>query len=121
MSKKPEKEPSVPSVTQKDVNFQKWISRAYGFAGLCLGLLALAEAFGFASTILRSVTMIGIVLAGTGAWIMQSKRTCPNCGSLYGYAIRIVNANLCRKCGADFPPWRPGDTEDNRDDLRGSG
>lgn len=112
MSKNRKGSGSVPRVSETDRRFQRWVSRAYGFAGVCLGLLALAEAFGFASTILRTVTMIGIFIAGTAAWIMQAKRLCPKCGALYGYAIRIVHANKCTKCGADLPKWRPGMEED---------
>lgn len=108
MTNKLKRKGSVPIVTETDARYQNWVSRAYGFAGLCLGLLAVSEALGFASTPLRAVTMVGIVIAGTAAWVMQAKRRCPNCGHLYGYAIRIVNANICRKCGADFPTWRPG-------------
>lgn len=118
MSKQPKRKGSVPAISDTEARYQKWVSRAYGFAGLCLGLLAVAEAFGFASTPLRSVTMIGIVIAGTAAWIMQAKRVCPGCGRPYGYAIRIVNANICNKCGADFPKWRPGE-EDGDDGKAG--
>ncbi len=108
MSRKAGKKGSVPAVTENARQYEKWVSRAYGMAGLCLGLLAVAEAFGFASTPLRTLTMVGIFIAGTAAWVMQAKRVCPKCGALYGYAIRIVNANICGKCGADFPKWSPG-------------
>lgn len=108
MTKKPTQKGLVPNVSERTARYQKWVSRVYGLAALCLLVLALGEAFGFATPLLRTVTMVGIVLAGTAAWVMQAKRVCPNCGELYGYAIRIVNANICRKCGADFPKWRPG-------------
>ncbi|MDH3581097.1 MAG: hypothetical protein OEM91_10795 [Hyphomicrobiales bacterium] len=112
MSGKPQRKGSVPRVREDAARYQKWVSRVYGLAAFCLLILALGEAFGFASALLRTVTMVGIVLAGTAAWVMQAKRICPNCGELYGYAIRIVNAKICRKCGADFPKWRPGMDEE---------
>lgn len=92
--------------------WQRWVSRAYVFAGLCLGALALVEAFDIATPTMRLILMLGIVAAGTAAWVMQAQRICPNCGAPYGYAIRIVNPNICRKCGAEFPNWRPGMEED---------
>lgn len=98
----------VPEVTKANIQHQKWVSRAYAFAGACLFALAIAEVSGHATPLLRTLLMLGIAASGTVAWIMQAKRKCPECGQLYGYGIRIVNANVCRHCGADFPKWMPG-------------
>ncbi len=97
-----------PETGTPNLAHQQWVSRAYGFAAACLFALALVEAFGVATPLLRTLLMLGIAASGTVAWVMQAKRVCPKCGKLYGYAIRIVNANVCRYCGADFPKWMPG-------------
>ena len=81
---------------------QKWSSAAFGLAGVCLAAIALAKLFGFATPTLSGVLMAGIVISGTAAWFLQARQKCPHCGELYGYGFRIVNANLCRKCGGDF-------------------
>ncbi len=99
-------------MTNKDIHFQRWTSRAYGFAGVCLFALASAEFFGFSTPELRSVLMLGILAVGTASWVLQAKRKCSNCGRLYGYHLRIVNANKCRRCGFEFPKWRPGADDD---------
>lgn len=98
----------IPDVDTSNVRYQRWVSRAYAFAAACLFGLAIVEAFGMATPFLRTLLMVGIGASGTVAWIMQVKRKCPKCGQLYGYAIRIVNANVCRYCGTDFPKWMPG-------------
>lgn len=102
----------VPGVSAAQIRYRAWVSRIYGFAAICIAALALAEVTGNASPLIRTLSMLGIGLAGTAAWIMQAKRPCPKCGAPYGYAIRIVHANYCRKCGADFPKWVPGMDED---------
>jgi len=81
---------------------QKWNSYAFGLAGICLAALALANLFGFSTPALSSVLMAGILISGTAAWIIQARQKCPHCGEPYGYGIRIMKANLCRKCGGDF-------------------
>ena len=98
----------VPKVNQSNIRYQKWVSRTYAFAAACLFGLAIVEVFGMATPLVRTLLMIGIGASGTVAWVMQAKRECPKCGRLYGYAIRIVNANVCRYCGTDFPKWMPG-------------
>jgi predicted RNA-binding Zn-ribbon protein involved in translation (DUF1610 family) len=98
----------VPEISSAQLRYREWVSRAYGFAGLCLAALAIAEVTGNASPLVRTLTMLGIALAGTVAWAMQAKRECPECGAQYGYAIRIVHSNYCRKCGAEYPKWLPG-------------
>jgi hypothetical protein len=103
---------SVPEMSRGQIAREKWISRAYAFAALCLGALAVLEVTDKATPFLQTVLMAGIVLAGTAAWVMQAKRKCPKCGEVYGYHFRIVNANICRMCGAEFPKWRPGMTEE---------
>ncbi len=105
-SKSPEN--PVPEVSVSDVRYQQWVSRAYGFAAACLFALAIIEVADVATPLLRTLLMLGIAASGTVAWVMQAKRVCPKCGKLYGYGIRIVNANVCRYCGADFPKWMPG-------------
>lgn len=99
---------SVPPVTESLLRYRRWIARAYGFAAVCLGALAVLEAARAATPLLRTLLMVGIAAAGTAAWVMQARRKCPNCGKPYGYHLRIVNANRCRHCGAEFPQWRPG-------------
>lgn len=108
MSRKKPAKGTVPEIRKKTVVYQKWVSRAYGFAAACLFGLALAEFAGVASPLLRTLLMLGILAAGTAAWVMQAKRVCAKCGHVYGYKIRIVNVNTCSKCGEEFPPWRPG-------------
>jgi len=95
-----------------DIRFQRWTARAYGLAGACLFALAIAEFFNFATPPLRTFLMLGILAAGTAAWVMQAKRKCASCGRLYGYHFRIVKANTCRYCGAEFPKWHPGEEDD---------
>ena len=111
MSKKRRGKRAVPEVSPSDARYQKWVSRAYGFAAFCLAALAIVEITDTATPQIQTLLMLGIALAGTAAWVMQAKRKCPNCGHLYGYHFRIVNANRCRKCGADFPGWRPGQAD----------
>lgn len=108
MSPKPRGSATKLTRDAKLARFQRWVSYAYGFAALCLGALAVLELTDTASPFLRTILMIGIVAAGTAAWVLQARRQCPGCGELYGYHPRIVNANICRKCGAEFPNWRPG-------------
>lgn len=116
MAKRKSGKSAVPQVSAPDARYQKWVSRAYGFAAACLFGLALAEVGGAATPLLRTVLMFGILAAGTVAWVMQAKRVCPSCGELYGYKIRIANVNTCAKCGGEFPPWRPGvEDEPTRD------
>ena len=98
----------VPEVSEANLRHQRWVSRAYAFAGACLFALAIAEISDHATPVLRTLLMLGIAASGTVAWVMQAKRECPKCGRLYGYGIRIVNANVCRYCGEDFPKWMPG-------------
>lgn len=81
---------------------RQWSSYAFGIAFACLMAIALSQVFGFASPQLSTILMIGIVISGTAAWAIQARQTCPHCGTLYGYAFRIVNAHICRKCGGDF-------------------
>lgn len=108
MSKRKTAKGTVPEVSLETMRYQKWVSRAYAFAAACLFGLALAEIGGAATPLTRTLLMFGILAAGTAAWVMQAKRVCPSCGQLYGYKLRIVNANICAKCGGEFPPWRPG-------------
>ena len=102
------KRDTVPRIGRAQIRYQRWISRAYGFAAFCLAALAILEVTDMATPFLQTILMLGIVAAGTGAWVLQAKRQCPKCGTLYGYHFRIVNANVCHKCGAEFPKWRPG-------------
>ncbi|GAB4229820.1 MAG: hypothetical protein Kow0032_11240 [Methyloligellaceae bacterium] len=103
--------PSPVADREREARYQKWVSRAYAFAGLCLAALAVVEATDTATPLVRTLLMLGIGAAGTAAWVMQAKRVCPKCGTLYGYHFRIVNANVCRRCGAEFPRWRPGEKD----------
>ena len=82
--------------------YQKWSSAAFGLAGICLAAIALSNLFGFATPALNGVLMVGIVISGTAAWIIQARQKCPHCGELFGYGIRIMNTDRCRKCGGNF-------------------
>ncbi len=82
--------------------YQKWSSAAFGLAALCLGGIALSNVFGIATAQLNGVLLAGIFISGTLAWVIQARQKCPHCGEPYGYAFRIVNAHLCRKCGGDM-------------------
>jgi len=97
------------AASPSDIRFQRWTTRAYAFAGACLFALALAEFFDFATPKVQTLLMLGIMAAGTAAWVMQAKRICASCGQVYGYHFRLVKANMCHKCGAEFPKWRPGE------------
>jgi len=108
MNKQRQEKGEAPEVTRRTARYQKWVSRTYGLAAACLFLLAIAEFAGAATPLLRTVLMLGILAAGTAAWVMQAKRVCAKCGHLYGYHFRLVKANICTKCGEEFPPWRPG-------------
>ena len=102
------KRDTVPRISRPQIRYQRWVARAYGFAAFCLAALAILEITDMATPFLQTILMLGIVAAGTAAWVLQAKRQCPKCGELYGYHFRIVNANKCHKCGAEFPKWRPG-------------
>lgn len=102
---------SVPEITPAQARLQKWVSRVYAFAAMCLATLAILEVTDLATPFLQTILMLGIMFSGTAAWVMQAKRKCPKCGELYGYHFRIVNANICRFCGEEFPKWRPGVSE----------
>lgn len=108
MSKKKSAKRTVPEVTAANVRYEKWVSRAYGFAAACLFALALVEFFDVTTPQIQTLLMLGIIAAGTAAWVLQAKRICHNCGQLYGYHFRLVKANMCHKCGAEYPKWRPG-------------
>ncbi|GBE44309.1 MAG TPA: hypothetical protein ENH05_04030 [Rhizobiales bacterium] len=112
MSKSPRGKGAEPGASASDARHQRWVTRAYVFAGACLFALAMAEFFDFATPRIQTILMLGIVAAGTAAWILQAKRKCPNCRQPYGYHFRLVKANMCHKCGADFPKWLPGEDDD---------
>ena len=108
MSRKKAGKRGVPEVPASEIRYQKWVTRVYGFAAACLFALALAEFFDIATPQIQTLLMLGIVAAGTASWVLQAKRKCHNCGQLYGYHFRLVKANVCHKCGAEYPKWRPG-------------
>lgn len=108
MAKNKSTKGAVPEIRKEAINYQKWVTRAYGFAAACLFGLAIAELADTSSPLLKTLLMLGILAAGTAAWVMQAKRVCVSCGHLYGYHFRLVKANVCTKCGEEFPPWLPG-------------
>lgn len=75
----------------------------YWLAGISIGGLILSELAGLGGPTSRLVLIGGLVAAGTVAMILQGERRCPGCGVPYGYAPRLVQPNLCRRCGATFP------------------
>lgn len=81
---------------------KKWSSLASSIAVLSLLFLAVMHVFGFATPQLSVIVMGGIVLSGTAAWLIQAKQPCPECGQLYGYRFRFMNARACRHCGGEF-------------------
>ena len=111
MSRKGQTKGSVPAVSPSNAGLHKWVMRANGLAGACLFGLVAAELSGFATPLLRALLMGGLCAAGTVAWVQQARRKCPNCGQLYGYLLRIVRANICRKCGAELPKWGSGEVD----------
>ncbi len=119
MSKRKAVKQKKPDVPPRDAWHQRWISRAYAFAAACLFALALVEFFDYATPQIQTLLMLGIMLAGTAAWVMQAKRKCHNCGQLYGYHFRLVKANMCHKCGAEYPKWRPGLEDGGGDNSSG--
>ena len=82
-----------------------WNDRLVGAALVCLVALIVTEALSLSIFWLRAVLMIGLAVAGTGVWILQARRACPKCGTPCGYQLRLLKANLCRRCGAEFPQW----------------
>ncbi|MEL6961959.1 MAG: hypothetical protein AAGA73_08265 [Pseudomonadota bacterium] len=81
---------------------KKWSSYASSLAVLSLLALALMHVFDIATPTLNLVIMGSIVASGTVAWLVQAKQPCPDCGRLYGYRFRFVNARHCRHCGGEF-------------------
>ena len=81
---------------------KKWSSYASAIAVLSLLVLALAHVIGVVTPTLSVIVMGGIVLSGTTAWLVQARQPCPQCGKLYGYRFRFVNARMCRNCGGEF-------------------
>lgn len=118
MSRKKAGKAHTPEVSHSNARYQKWVTRIYGFAAACLFALALAEFFDFATPQIQTLLMLGIMAAGTIAWVLQAKRVCHNCGQSYGYHFRLVKANMCHKCGAEYPKWRPG--QDDGENGNGS-
>ncbi|NJO38351.1 MAG: hypothetical protein HC871_13020 [Rhizobiales bacterium] len=82
---------------------KKWSAYASSLAVLSLLALAVMHVLGFATQALNLVAMGCIVASGTVAWLVQAKLPCPDCGRLYGYRFRFVNARICRHCGGEFP------------------
>ena len=108
MSRKGRGKGSVPAVSPSNDRLHRWVMRANGLAGMCLLVLVAIELFGFSTPQLRALLMVGIAAGGTVAWVQQARRKCPGCGHLYGYHFRLMKANICRKCGAEYPKWHPG-------------
>lgn len=98
----------VPEVSPSEDKLQKWVMRANGLSGACLCILIATELFDIATPSLRVLLMAGIAVGGTVSWIQQAGRKCPGCNHLYGYHLRFFKANICRKCGAEFPGWNAG-------------
>ena len=67
------KNKSGPEASASDMRYQQWVSQAYAFAAACLVALALAEFLDFATPKIQTLLMLGIMLAGTAAWILQAK------------------------------------------------
>jgi uncharacterized membrane protein AbrB (regulator of aidB expression) len=81
---------------------QKWSNYAFGLAGICLAAIALSTLFRFSTPALTGTLMIGIVISGTAAWILQARQKCPHCGELFGYGIRLGKTDRCQKCGGKY-------------------
>ena len=73
-------------------------------------VLMVTEVTGYSSLSVRAGTMIAIAIAGTGLYVLQARRRCPNCGKPDGFHLRITSADRCRSCGAELPRWS-GDDE----------
>lgn len=103
MSGEPDKDPEREGGVARRT--EAWLNASFWLAAACLGGLAVAEISGAGTPLLRGLLMIGVAAAGTAVIVMQARRRCPSCGAPYGYHLRIVNANSCRRCGAEFPSW----------------
>ncbi len=108
-SKKESGKGGARELSLANARYQKWVTRVYGFAAACLFVLALVELLDYATPQIQTLLMLGIMAAGTIGWVLQAKRKCPNCRQLYGYHFRLVKANFCHKCGAEYPKWIPGE------------
>lgn len=79
-----------------------WSSLASSVTVLAVIALALMHLLDLATVELNLLVLSAIVVSGTAAWLIQAKQPCPDCGRLYGYRFRFVNARHCRNCGAEF-------------------
>ncbi len=69
---------------------------------VCLLGLAFAETFGLTSPSVRYALLGGVVGAGTIMWVVQARKTCPNCGEVFGFSLRLLKPYECRRCGSDI-------------------
>lgn len=108
MARKRKQPDSGPPATPPANPLNDWVNSAYGVVAICLLGLAVTVILGIDIPVLRWIFIGVIAAAGTVAVVMQAGHACPGCGMVYGYHLRIVNANKCRRCGAELPDWLPG-------------
>lgn len=81
---------------------RKWNSTAFAIAAICLLVLALMQVTGLESPAVTVVLIIGILFSGTIALVVQARQPCPECGTTYGYRLRLGTVDRCRTCGHEF-------------------
>jgi hypothetical protein len=45
---------------------------------------------------------VGITVSGTVAWVVHAQQKCRHCDAPNGFRIRLVNSQLCAKCGGEL-------------------
>lgn len=83
-------------------NHERWNNIAIALGAVCLLLIAVSEAVGFATTQMRNVLIVGLLVAGTIMWVIQAQKLCPHCGKKFGFSLRILKSYECRNCGRDI-------------------
>ncbi len=81
---------------------EQWNNIAIGIGAVCLLLIAVSEAIGFATPSMRHVLVGGVFVSGTIMWIVQSRKNCPHCGKKFGLTLRLLRPYDCKKCGRDI-------------------
>lgn len=84
-----------------DTRHETWNNLAFGLGAVCLLIIAMTEALGLSTPMLRNILIGGMIVSGTAMWLIQARTHCPHCGKMFGYHFRILRANRCRNCGGD--------------------
>ena len=81
---------------------ERWNTAAIVLGALCLLVISVTEATGLATPTMRNVLLLGLVVAGTVMWLVQSAKHCPHCGQRVGLGLRLLKPYQCRNCGGDI-------------------